>query len=73
LFDHSQGHGQKREGALSAMHMSKSFGGAQQIMRDTRTITTENGFLGPYSPKLKVGSIQSMIFQSNNAGPWYLS
>jgi hypothetical protein len=33
LFDHSQGHGQKRDGALSTMLMSKSFGGAQQIMK----------------------------------------
>ncbi len=33
----------------------------------------ENGFLGPYSPKLKVGDTQSMIFGSDDAGPWYLS
>jgi hypothetical protein len=72
FFDHSQGHGRKRDGALSAMHMSRSFGGAQHIMRDT-TIVKENGFLGPYSPKLKVGDTQSMIFGSDDAGPWYLS
>ena len=45
-FDHSQGHGRKCDGALSAMHMSRSFGGAQQVMKDT-TISKENGFLGP--------------------------
>jgi hypothetical protein len=55
-----------------AMHMSKSFGGAQQIMRDTKIIK-ESGFLGPYTRKLKVGDIQSMIFKSDDAGPWYLS
>ena len=72
MFDHSQGHGRKRDGALGAMHMLQSFGGAQQVMRDT-TISKENGFLGPYSPKLKVGDAQSMIFKSDNAGLWYLS
>ncbi|KAI2497782.1 hypothetical protein MHU86_16724 [Fragilaria crotonensis] len=41
-------------------------------MRDT-TILKEDGFLGPYSPKLKVGDTQSMIFKSDDAGPWYLS
>jgi hypothetical protein len=52
--------------------MSKSFGGTQQIMRDT-TIFNKTGFFGHYSPKLKVGDTQSMIFKSDNAGPWYLS
>ena len=55
-----------------AMHMSKSFGGAQQIMRDSKIIK-ESGFLGPYTRKLKVGDTQSMIFKSDDAGPWYLS
>jgi hypothetical protein len=48
--------------------MSKSFGGAQQIMRDM-TIINESGFLGAYSPKLKVGDTQSIIFKSDDAGP----
>ena len=72
LFDHSQGHGRKRDGALSAMHMSRTYGGAQAIMRDS-IITTTEGFLGPHSPKLKCGDTQSMVFKPEDTGPWYLS
>lgn len=45
LFDHSQGHARKRNQALSAQHMSKSYGGAQPLIRDT-TIMAEEGYLG---------------------------
>jgi hypothetical protein len=73
LFDHSQGHARKRNGALNAMHMSRTFGGAQAKMRDT-TITQAEGFLGHHSPRLKVGDTQSFTFTANNDdGPWYLS
>jgi hypothetical protein len=47
IFDHSQGHVRKQHGALSAQSMSKNYGGAQAIMRDT-TVTAEEGFLGPH-------------------------
>lgn len=43
LFDHSQGHARKRNGALNALHMS--IGRAQAKMRDT-TITQAEGSLG---------------------------
>ena len=72
LFDHSQGHARKREGALNAMHMSRSFGGAQLTMRDT-VIMSDNGFLGKHSPCLQVGDIQSLVFTPEDTGPWYLS
>jgi hypothetical protein len=49
LFDHSQGHARKRNGALNAMQMSRTYGGAQPIMRDT-TIMNAEGFLGPHLP-----------------------
>ena len=52
--------------------MSKTFGGAQPLMRDT-TILSETGFLGPFSPHLKVGDTQSLIFKAEDNGPWYLS
>ena len=42
LFDHSQGHACKRDHALSAQNMSKSYEGAQPVMRDT-TIMAEEG------------------------------
>lgn len=72
LFDHSQGHARKRNGALNALHMSKHFGGSQPLMRDT-TILSDTGFLGKYSPRLRIGDTQSMIFKPEDIGPWYLS
>ena len=73
LFDHSQGHARKRNGALDAKQMSKYFGGAQLPMRET-TILASEGFLGPFAPKLEVGDIQSMVFdRPTDVGPWYLS
>ncbi|KAI2495738.1 hypothetical protein MHU86_18762 [Fragilaria crotonensis] len=72
LFDHSQGHARKRDQALSAQHMSKSYGGAQPLMRDT-TIMAEEGYLGPHLPELRVADIQSMTFAAKDKGPWYLS
>ena len=72
MFDHSQEHARKRSGALSAQHMSKTYGGAQAMMRDT-AILTEDGFLGVHLPFLRVGDIQSMLFKPTDTGPWYLS
>jgi hypothetical protein len=72
LFDHSQGHARRRDNALSAQHMSKSYGGAQPMMRET-TILAEEGFLGPHLPELRVGDTQSMIFIADDSGPWYLT
>jgi hypothetical protein len=73
LFYHSQGHACRRNGALNAMHMSRTFGGVHASMRDT-TITQEKGFLGHHSPRLKVGEdTQSFTFTAEDGGPWYLS
>ena len=72
MFDHSQGHARKRHGALSAQNMSKNYGGAQAMMRDT-TVTAEEGFLGPHLPLLQVGDTQCMAFKSTDIGPWYLT
>jgi hypothetical protein len=35
LFDHSQGHARKQDGALDANDMSRSFGGVQPKIRNT--------------------------------------
>jgi hypothetical protein len=72
LFHHSQGHARKRNGALSALHMSRTFGGAQPIMRDT-TIIQADGYLGTHSPKLNVGDTQTLVFKPDDIGPWYMS
>ncbi len=72
LFDHSQGHARRRDNAVSAQHMSKSYGGAQPTMRETK-ILAEEGFLGPHLPDLRVADTQSMIFLTDDSGPWYLT
>ena len=72
MFDHSQGHAWKQHGALTAQNMSKNYGGAQAMMRDT-IVTAEDGFLGPHLPLLRVGDTQSMAFKSTDICPWYLT
>ena len=71
LFDHSQGHARKRNGALDAKQTSKKFGGAQPPMRET-TIVSAEGVLGPFTPMLGIGDTQSMVFKPSDIGPWYL-
>ena len=46
-------------------------GGKQRKIRDTE-IKQEMGYLGPHSPQLSVGSIQHMVFQKDDQGPYYL-
>jgi hypothetical protein len=66
LFDHSQCHTRKRSGALSAAHMSRTYGGAIMLQED--------GYLGTHLTRLlNVGDTQSMIFTPQDSGPWYLS
>ncbi len=72
LFDHSQGHARKRDGALNALNMSKNYRGSKEQMRDT-VIMSEEGYLGTHSPILGVGDIQSMVFKTDDRGPWYLT
>ena len=72
LFDHSQGHARKRPGALNAFQMSKTYGGAQAVMRDS-TIMSREGYLGVHLPRLNVGDTQSFTFKTNDCGPFYLS
>ncbi len=72
LFDHSQGHAYKCDGALNALNMSKNCGGAKEQMRDT-VIMSEEGYLGTHSRILGVGNIQSMVFKTDDRGPWYLT
>ena len=71
LFDHSSGHAKQRIDGLDATKMNQNFGGAQKRMRDT--IIKDETYLGPYSPTLKVGDVQSMTFNSNDSGPCKMS
>jgi hypothetical protein len=74
LFDHSQqGHARKRNGALNAIQMSRTYGGAQAIVRDT-TILDADDFLGSHLPRsLNVGDVQSFVFKPGDNGPFYLT
>jgi len=71
LFDHSCGHDRGREDGLNVSNMSVNWGGKQRKIRSTK-ITQEQGFLGPHSPKLQVGDTQSMIFENEDEGPYYM-
>ena len=72
LFDHSCGHDRQREDGLSIEKMSKSYGGTQKRLRDTK-IKQQVGYLGPYSPSLNVGDVQSMWFKPGDIGPFWMS
>jgi hypothetical protein len=70
LFDHSQGHARKKDGALDASSMSRSFGGVQPKIRSSRIV---DGCLGPFNPSLSIGDVQSMVFEENDEGPWWIT
>jgi hypothetical protein len=73
LFDHSCGHDRKRADGLDARLIRKNFGGKQPKMHPSR-ILQEKGFLGKFehAEKLSVGSTQSMVFDADSKGPFYL-
>jgi hypothetical protein len=71
LFDRSCGHDRGCPDGLEVGNMQTLWGGKQSHVRDTK-IECEEGFLGPFSPKLHVGDIQSMTFSENDEGPFYL-
>jgi hypothetical protein len=51
LFDHSQGQARNRGGALNAAHMSRTYDGAQPVLRN-RIMLEEEGYLGTNLPRL---------------------
>jgi hypothetical protein len=65
LFNHSQGHARKKDGAHEASSMSRSLGGAQPKIQSFWII---EGCLGPFSPSLNNGDVQSMT--SGEATRW---
>ena len=71
MFDHSCGHDHRREDGLNVANMLVMWGGKQSKVRVTE-IKDEAGFLGPHSPKLKVGDMQHMQFQREEKGPYYM-
>ena len=74
LFDHSCSHDHKRGDGLDARAIRKNYGGKQPAMHSSR-IVREKGFLGKFehANKLCVGSLQSMVFDENSRGPFYLN
>ena len=70
-FDHSCGHDRGRDDGLNVSNMSVNWGGKQRKLRSTQMLQ-EEGFLGPHSPKLTVGDFQSMVFENEDDGPFYM-
>ena len=72
LFDHSCGHDKKRPDGLSVSGMTKGYGGSQVKMKTSKIVRKE-GYLGKYHEQvnlLKVGDTQSMVFSSEDVGPF---
>ncbi len=69
LFDHSSGHDKQRDNGLNLKIMTTLFGGSQRKMREPE-IKKAYGYLGTYHHNymLKVGEIQSMVFQVMDKG-----
>jgi len=66
LFDHFCGHDKQRE------ERSKHFGGKQAHLHDS-FIKESEGYLGLFPKTLRPGDIQSMVFQHNDPGSFWLS
>ncbi len=60
-----------REYRLNVEQMTKFYGGPQRKMHET-VLKLQQGYLGPHSPKLQVGDIQSMVFKSDDVGPSWM-
>ena len=73
LFDHSCGHDRHREDGLNVEKMSKSYGGRAQRKMCETMIKQSQGYLGPHSPKLQVGDVQSMVFSAPDSGPFWMT
>ena len=73
LFDHSCGHDRKRPDGLCANSIRKGFGGKQPRMRNT--VIESDSYLGRFRHglTLPVGSIQTMVFSSSDAGPFVMT
>jgi hypothetical protein len=74
LFDHSNGHDRLQPNGLSSTRISKYYGGKQPIMRDS--VLTDIKCFGPFHDHtypLQFNSTQSMIFQTTDPGPFYLT
>ena len=73
LFDHSSGHDKKKKDGLNISGINKLWGGSQNMMRDS--LIADNSYLGTFNheSKLRVGNSQSMVFNENDTGPFWLS
>jgi hypothetical protein len=69
LFDHSCGYDRQQPDGLSIPKSNKTHGGAQPKMRKSKMETKE--FLGPFPAMLKVGEYQHMVYQAEDAGPFF--
>ena len=70
--DHSCGHDQQREDGLDSSKMKKLYGGKQRIPHSSKIVSQE-GYLGPFSSKLKVGDAKKIVFCETDEGPFWLT
>ena len=68
LMDQSSGHGKMRDGALNANLMSVKYGDKQGKLRKTKIRE-----VGTYQRMLSIDDEQSMDFNENDDGPFYLT
>ena len=73
VFDWISGHAKYPEGAPNVHTMGVNFGGKQPIFRPAQKM---EDYLYPHDfpdnlPKLKAGMFQYMVFQENDAPPFY--
>jgi hypothetical protein len=74
LFDHSNGHDWLQPDGLSLSKICKNFGGKQPKMRNSKIV--DSSLFGKYhddSFTLQLNDTQSMVFTSEDHGPFYLS
>ena len=73
LFDHLNGHDRMKPDGLSTKKVRNNFGGTQPKMRDSKLTSLENfGLCIDLLNQLKLNDVQSMVFKSDDYGPFYM-
>ena len=73
FFDHSSGHDKLRPNGLNYNGLNVKHGGGQHVMRNSKIEST--AYLGSFEHpnKLQVGQVQSMQYQQDDTGSFYLN
>ena len=73
FFDHSSGHDKLRPNGLNYNGLNVKHGGGQHVMRNSKIEKT--AYIGSFEhpTKLQVGQVQSMQYQQDDTGSFYLN